>query len=84
MKISLLIGDNIRGFREKRGWSQARLGAEAGTSGNYIGEIERSETRLTVEKLSDIAKALKINPIVFYIDGAYRKSPDEIRKALTP
>ncbi len=82
MNISHLIGDNIRGFREKRGWSSARLGEEADTSGNYIGEIERSEKRLTVEKLFDIAKALKVNPHFFLLEGAYHKTPEELEKAL--
>ncbi len=83
MKISSVIGDNIRGFRTKRKWTQARLGEESGTSGNYIGEIEREEKRLTVEKLVAIAKALKVRPHVFFVEGAYRKSPSEILQALS-
>jgi transcriptional regulator with XRE-family HTH domain len=82
MTINAIVGDNIRGFRTKRGWTQARLGEESGTSGNYIGEIERDESRVTVDKLSDIAKALKVKPWVFYIEAAYHKTNEELEKSL--
>ena len=83
MKLTMIVGDNIRGFRNKRGWTQARLGAECGTSGNYIGEIERMETHLTVEKLSKISKALKLKPHVFLIEAAYHKTKEELQEALS-
>ncbi|MBS1902456.1 MAG: helix-turn-helix transcriptional regulator [Bacteroidetes bacterium] len=82
MRIASIVGDNIRGFRSKKRWTQARLGEECGSSGNYIGEIEREETRVTVEKLFDIAKALKVKPHYFFVEGAYRKTPTEIERIL--
>ena len=82
MEITHLIGDNIRGFRVKRKWSQFRLGEEADMHGNYIGELERGEKQITVVKLFQVAKALKVKPFVLLIDGAYRKTPEELEKAL--
>jgi transcriptional regulator with XRE-family HTH domain len=83
MNITNVVGDNIRGFRKKRKWTQARLGEECNLSGNYIGDIERGEYHLTLIKLFDIAKALKISPHFFLIEGAYKNTPDELKKALS-
>lgn len=38
------LGKKIRNEREKRGWSQGKLGAATGYSGPAIGKIERGET----------------------------------------
>jgi transcriptional regulator with XRE-family HTH domain len=84
MNFKTIIGDNIRGFRNKRKWTQARLGEESGLNGSYIGEVERGEKNITAIKLCDIARVLKIKPFLFFIERAYQKSPEEIRKALTP
>jgi transcriptional regulator with XRE-family HTH domain len=82
MDIKSIIGDNIRGFRHKRKWSQARLAEEAKVTGNYIGNIERAEQNPSVVQLFKIAKALKTKPSIFFIESAYRKTPEEINKAL--
>ncbi len=82
MRISAIIGDNVRGFRMKRGWSQARLGEEARLHPNYIGYIERGERNVTVNKLIEIARALKVRPYLFLIEGAYKKSIKERNKLL--
>jgi transcriptional regulator with XRE-family HTH domain len=74
--IGAIIGDNIRGFRNKRGWSQSRLAEEAGVHPNYIGYIERDERHVTVYKLVDIAKALGVKPSLLLEPEAYRKEKD--------
>jgi transcriptional regulator with XRE-family HTH domain len=80
--ISSIIGDNVRGFRTKRGWSQSRLAEEAGLHPNYIGYVERAERNITVYKLVNIAKVLRIKPYLFLIEGAYLKTPKELNKIL--
>jgi transcriptional regulator with XRE-family HTH domain len=83
MDITNVIGDNIRGFRNKRKWSQARLGEEAGLTGNYIGNIERSEQHLSVVNLFKVAKALKIKPHILFIRNAYQMNDEELRKVIS-
>jgi len=80
--ISEIIGDNVRGFRTQRGWSQARLAEEARLHPNYIGYVERAERHITVYKLVEIARALKIKPFLFLIEGAYRKTSKDLNKIL--
>ena len=38
------------------------LGARVGCSGNYIGDLERSEYAASVDILADIAKVFEIEP----------------------
>lgn len=77
-----LIADNIRGYRNKRRWTQERLGQESGLNGSYIGEVERGIKHITVFKLVEIAKALNIKPFLFLIEQSYDKSSQEIEKVL--
>ncbi|MDP4198960.1 MAG: helix-turn-helix transcriptional regulator [Bacteroidota bacterium] len=82
MTISAIIAENVRGFRTQRGWSQARLAEEARLHPNYIGYVERAERHITVHKLVDVARVLKVKPSLFLIEGAYRKSAKELNTVL--
>ena len=58
--LAALVGERIRYYREKLGWSQARLAEKAGTSTNHIGLIERGEKNPTITTLEKITSALNI------------------------
>ena len=73
MKIGEIVGENIRGFRQAKGWSQEKLGARSGLHYNYIGTVERGEKSISVDNLGLIAKALNIPITNFFIEGAFRK-----------
>jgi transcriptional regulator with XRE-family HTH domain len=73
MKIRQIVGDNIRGYRHAKGWSQEKLGVRAKLHYNYIGTIERGEKTISVDSLASIAKALNVPIVQFFIDGSYRK-----------
>jgi transcriptional regulator with XRE-family HTH domain len=59
-KISKILGETVRAERIKAGLSQEQLAEKANLARNYIGNIERAEYKVTVETLSQIAKALGI------------------------
>ena len=59
-KTSKILGETIRAERIKAGLSQERLAEKANLARNYIGNIERAEYKVTVETLSQIAKALGV------------------------
>ena len=70
MDIEHIVGENIRRIREKKGFSQESLALEAGMSRPYIGEVERAEKSLTINRLAKIAKVLGVNPsILVTLDG---------------
>lgn len=62
MGLGKVVAQNIRRFREARGFSQEELAHRIGINRNYIGRLEREEHSPTVEMLERIAKALGIEP----------------------
>jgi transcriptional regulator with XRE-family HTH domain len=57
-----ILGNNLRRYRELRGWSQAELAAKADLSQNYVGYIERGERWPSAEILTGLASALDVPP----------------------
>jgi XRE family transcriptional regulator, fatty acid utilization regulator len=55
---SLAAGKRIRVLRKKAGWSQRRLGAEAGLSSGAVSFAETGRRNLTLPALERVAKAL--------------------------
>jgi transcriptional regulator with XRE-family HTH domain len=53
----------LRELRERKGWSQAKLGRLAGVSASTINRAERGETRtLSLGNLEKLATALGVQP----------------------
>lgn len=52
------IGQNIRGLREEKGWTQEELSAKADVHISYIGQIERGLRHPSLNVLFKIANAL--------------------------
>lgn len=55
-----LIGDNIREYRKKAGFSQEKLAEKADLHPVYISQVERAERAITIDSLLRITKALRI------------------------
>ena len=72
MKVGEIVGENIRGFRQSKGWSQEKLGTRSGLHYNYIGTVERGEKSISVDNLGLIAKALNIPITKFFEEGSYQ------------
>lgn len=56
------IGEKIRKIREMKGISQEYLASELNISSQAFGKIEREETKLDFNRLSEIAKLLHVDP----------------------
>lgn len=63
-----LIGEAIRTFRKRAGFTQERLAEIVNLNPKYIGEIERGEKIISIEALLRIAKAVK-TPIRDFFRG---------------
>jgi transcriptional regulator with XRE-family HTH domain len=75
-----MVGNRIRELRERKGWSQERLGDAVGTSRQQIHKLERSERRLAAEWIERIALALDVQPGEIFLSKAsdmvaYKKRP---------
>src|SRR5699024_12561865 len=63
----ILLGQNIRKYRELKGWSQEDLAFEIGLHRNYIGGIERGERNLTILNLIKIEEKLNFTLYKHYL-----------------
>jgi transcriptional regulator with XRE-family HTH domain len=57
-QILTQFGKKVREERERKGYSQERLGQLAKVHRTYIGMIERAEKNITLTNMEKIAKAL--------------------------
>lgn len=65
-QILIQFGKKVRQERDKKGYSQERLGQLAKVHRTYIGMIERAEKNITLTNMEKIARALgkKVNDLV--------------------
>ena len=59
--------DNLKYYRRKSRLSQERLAELSNLSANYIGEIERTDRKVTIDTVEKIAKGLKIDPYILLV-----------------
>lgn len=59
-KLSVVIGQRIRGYRTGLKMSQEELAEKCGLHPTYIGQIERGEKNATLESISRIAAGLSV------------------------
>jgi transcriptional regulator with XRE-family HTH domain len=66
------FGLHLRQLRVRRRWSQDFLGAKAGLSHKFIGEIERGEKSISRDNLAHLARALRV-PLVAMLKGLKKR-----------
>mgnify|MGYP001796937034 CR=1 FL=1 len=59
-EILMKIGDNIRKYRNIKGWSQEDLALECDLHRTYIGSVERGERNITILNLLKITEKLEV------------------------
>lgn len=67
-RIVVIVGDNIRAERSRRGWSQEQLARETGFGTTQIARMERGESDTGISKHVRVAWALGISPAVLMQD----------------
>ncbi len=55
------VADRLIQLRAQRGWSQEELGARAGLTYKFIGEVERGQKSPSLDSLGRLAKGLGID-----------------------
>lgn len=60
------IGQNIRQYRKKKGWSQEELAFECEFHRTYIGAVERGEKNITILNLLKIKEKLGVSLVDLY------------------
>ena len=54
-----ILSANLRKLRALKGWSQERLGDEAGLHRTFIGSVERRERNISLDNIALLAWALE-------------------------
>jgi transcriptional regulator with XRE-family HTH domain len=54
-----ILADNVKAYRNAKGFSQEELADECGLHRTYIGSVERCERNVTLGTLELLAQALK-------------------------
>ena len=60
-EIAKAVGQRIRNYRTRAGFSQEKLAEMSGCHPTYIGQLERGEKNATIESIEKIAAALNIS-----------------------
>ena len=68
-RIRRAFGRELRAARRAAGLTQERLGARAGLSGKFVGEVERGEKSISLDSLALVARALGVG-IVALVEPA--------------
>ncbi|MBQ8291801.1 MAG: helix-turn-helix transcriptional regulator [Clostridia bacterium] len=66
----MTVGERVRAFRKKEGYSQNELAGIAGISQSHLRRVELGESRMTVDHLQMVCDALGISLKEFFDDGS--------------
>jgi len=78
-EIAKSVGQRIRNYRTRLGWSQEKLAELSGCHSTYIGQLERGEKNATLESIEKIAAALDVSlSTLFEKLGSQRKNGRDI------
>ena len=66
--ILVAFGTKVRMRRYELNLTQEELAERANFHVNYIGNIERAEINISLERLFELAKALEISPSMLILD----------------
>ena len=75
-----IVGENLRGIRQKRDLTQEELALMSGLSQGYINQVESGKRRFTQKTLSAIAEALGLPMVAFFKE----EEPGNLRVAESP
>jgi transcriptional regulator with XRE-family HTH domain len=68
MYLERLVVDNIKRIRKEKGFSQEKLAEACNTATSYIGLMEIYKNIPKLSTIERIAKALDVDPLVFFKD----------------
>ena len=72
------LGDNIRNYREQRGFTQEKLAELSNISDKHLSKIERGKINIKIDTLVNIATALGISLDKLLVDASSYVEPDYI------
>jgi transcriptional regulator with XRE-family HTH domain len=71
MDIKKLVGDNIRGYRKRIGWTQEKLAVRSKMNSEHISRMENGTENITLETIQKLASKLGIEVYLLFIKESY-------------
>lgn len=68
MKLRMIFKNNVKFYRKKIKLSQEKLAELSDLSTNYIGDIERTNRKVTIDTIEKVASGLGVDPSVLLKD----------------
>lgn len=70
MQVQQQLGERIRQYRQRKGWSQEELAERCGLHRSHMGEIERGQANFTITTLITITQTLETSAAMLFKDIA--------------
>lgn len=68
MELKQIFKENVKFYRKQLKMTQGELAKKSGLSSNYIGEIERTGRKATLDTVEKIALGLNVDPSILLIE----------------
>ena len=68
MTLRQIFRDNVKYYRKQFKLSQEKLAELSDLSTNYIGDIERTNRKVTIDTIEKVAKGLNIDPSLLLVN----------------
>jgi len=85
-ELRLVLAENIKKYRNRRGWNQLHLSEKIGISANYLSAVETAKGWITPLTLVKLAKALDIEvfelfmPVIPAISSQTEREFEKMRR----
>ena len=74
MSVKKIVGDNIRGFRNKRSLTQVQLSVHAGINSEHLSRLETGLENATIETLDKLASELDVELYKLFIKDSFKEA----------
>ena len=68
MTLKHIFRENVKFYRKQLNLSQEKLAELSNLSTNYIGDIERTNRKVTIDTIGKIAKGLNVDPSLLLVN----------------
>ena len=68
MTLRQIFRNNVKFYRKQLNISQEKLAELSDLSTNYIGDIERTNRKITIDTIEKVAKGLNIDPTLLLVN----------------
>ncbi len=73
MEVAVMVGKNIRAYRERLGLSQEAFADKAGLHRTYITQVEQGKRNISLSTIFRIAEALHVEANLLLVKDSWKR-----------